>query len=79
MPKSYCYTVSLCVCLWGRVMFVPVGWVLVIFLFCPSHTGSSSRLLSLCSPQPLCSHPLDAALEKDRPPMFNPVTWEMKE
>lgn len=31
MPKSYCYTVSLCG--WGWVMFVPVGWVLVIFLW----------------------------------------------
>lgn len=66
-------------CLWGWVMFVPVGWVLVIFVFCPSHTGGSFRLLSLYSPQPLSSHPLDAALEKDRPLMFNPVTWEMKE
>lgn len=33
MPKSYCYTVSLCGCLWGWVMLVPVGWVLVIFLW----------------------------------------------
>lgn len=67
MPKSYCYIVSLCGYLWGWVMLVPVGWVLVIFLW------FIQASVSIQPPNPLITL-RTAALEKDRLLMFNPVT-----
>lgn len=82
MPKSYCYTVSmcvewvefLCVCQWGWVICMPAGWVLVVLLFCPGHTGSPYVGDSLYMALTCFHHTLwTAALEQDRPLMFNPV------